>query len=127
MLYLGVSKWAYPYSINTLYTRTRPNIIHNSRTTIESYNDNLVRVYSMTSGHAILFYSRIFTKLFIEKMTDISKYVDDVPHDLLFSCLHPMFNTFALKNPMFYQDNNLGGQEDATKLFYNNTLYTYNN
>jgi hypothetical protein len=27
---------------------------------------------------------------------------------------------------MFYQDNNLGGQEDVTKLTYNGTRYVYN-
>ena len=127
MLYVGVSEWAYPYSVNTLYTRARPHNVNNSIDTVQSYNDDLVRVKAMSSGHAILFHSRTFIKLFIDKMTDIAKYVDDVPHDLLFSCLHSMFNTFALKRPMFYQDNDLGGQEDVTKLVYNNIRYVYNN
>jgi hypothetical protein len=126
MLYVGVSEWAYPYSIDTLYNRARPNIVHNSTETVQSYNDDLVKVQAMTSGHGILFNSRNFIQLFIDKMIDIAKYVEDVPHDLLLSSLHPMFNSFALKRPMFYQDNNLGGQEDVTKLTYNGTRYVYN-
>lgn len=123
VLYLGVALWSYPYSVDTLYNRNRPHIVHNSSGTVQSYNDTLTRIRGMTSGHAIMFISREFTRTFINKMTDISKYVDDMPHDLLFSALHQTFNVYGLKNPMFYQDNSLGGQEDVTKLTFNGECY----
>ena len=123
MLYLGVALWTYPHSIDTLYTRNRLNIIHNSSSTVESYNDILTRLKGMTGGHAILYNSREFMRIFIDKMNEISKHVDDVPHDLLFSSLHQSFNVYGLKNPMFYQDSTLGGQEDVTKLTFNGECY----
>lgn len=124
VLYLGVALWSYPYPVDTLYNRNRPNIVHNSSSTVQSYNDKLTRTRGMTSGHAIMFISREFIKIFINKMTDILKYVDDMPHDLLFSSLHQSFNVYVLKNPMFYQDSSLGGQEDDTKLTFNGEYYT---
>jgi len=123
MLYLGVSLWSYPYSTDTLYSMYRPDIIRNSIETNELYNNTLVRIKGMTSGHAILYISRDFIRTFIEKMTDISKYLDDVPHDLLFSSLHQSFNVYGLKHPMFYQDVTLGGQEEVTKLIFNGECY----
>ena len=123
MLYLGVALWSYPYDINTLYLRERPNIIHNSIDTIESYNNTLVKIKGMTATHAILYISRDFIRTFIEKMTDISKNIDNLPHDLLFSSLHRSFNVFGLKQPMFYQDAVLGGQEDVTKLTFNGECF----
>ena len=127
LLYLGVSIWSYPYSSDTLYSIYRPNIICNSIDTVESYNDTLVRIKSMTSGHAILYISREFIRIFIDKMTNISKYIINLPHDLLFSSLHPSFNVFGLKRPMFYQDATLGGQEDVTKLIFDIDCYKYIN
>jgi hypothetical protein len=123
VLYLGVALWSYPYSIDTLYNRNRPHIIPNSSNTVQSYDEKLTRIKGMTSGHAIMFISKEFVRTFINKMTDISKYIDDMPHDLLFSSLHTIFNIYGLKNPMFYQDKLLGGQEDVTKLIFNGECY----
>ena len=123
MLYLGVSLWSYPYSTNTLYSMYRPNIVCNSIDTVESYNNILVKIKAMTATHAILYISRDFIRTFIDKMIDISKYLNNVPHDLLFSSLHQSFNVFGLKQPMFYQDATLGGQEDVTKLTYNGECF----
>jgi len=123
MLYLGVSLWSYPYNMNTLYSIYRPDIVYNSIDTNESYNNTLVKIKGMTGGHAILYISRDFIRTFIDKMTDISKYIVDVPHDLLFSSLHQSFNVFGLKQPMFYQDATLGGQEEVTKLTFDTECY----
>jgi hypothetical protein len=123
VLYLGVALWSYPYSTDTLYTRNRPHIIINSPETIQSYNDNLTKIKGMTGGHAIMFISREFIRVFLNKITEISKTINDLPHDLLFSSLHQSFNVYGLKNPMFYQDSILGGQEDVTKLTFNGECY----
>jgi hypothetical protein len=122
-LYAGVSLWSYCSSIDSLYSRPRPNIYPNSSSVVESYNTDLVRVKGMTGGHAILFNSREFIRTFIQKMEEISKRIDDLPHDLLFSAMMPYFNVYALKLPMFYQDSTLGGQEDVTKLTFNGECY----
>jgi hypothetical protein len=123
VLYLGVSLWSYPYSVDTLYSVYRPDIVRNSVNTVESYNNNLVKIKAMTATHAILYISRDFIRTFIEKMTDISKNIDNLPHDLIFSSLHQSFNVYGLKQPMFYQDATLGGQEDVTKLIFDTECY----
>jgi hypothetical protein len=123
VLYLGVSLWSYPYSVDTLYSMYRPNIVCNSIDTVESYNNTLVKIKAMTATHAILYISREFIRTFIDKMTDISKNIDNLPHDLLFSSLHQSFNVYGLKQPMFYQDATLGGQEDVTKLTFDTECY----
>jgi hypothetical protein len=77
----------------------------------------------MTGGHAILFRSRDFIKEFIRQMDLISTTVKDLPHDLLLSSLHLSYEVLALKNPMFYQDKTLGGQEEVTKLVFNGECF----
>jgi hypothetical protein len=123
MLYLGVSLWSYPYPVDTLTLSCRPNIVQNSTATIKSFDSNLTEVNGMTGAHAILYSSREFMRIFINKIDTISKVIPDLPHDLLFSALHNSFNVYALKNPMFYQDASLGGQEAVTKLYFNGECY----
>jgi hypothetical protein len=122
-LYLGVALWSYPYQVETLYNRNRPNIIANSPDTVISYNDTLTKIKGMTGGHAIMFISREFIRIFLNKIDIITKSINDFPHDLLFSSRHLSFNVYGLKNPMFYQDSTLGGQEDVTKIIFNGECY----
>lgn len=124
-LYLGVSKWVYPHTVDTLYLYQRPNIRENSFMDHTSYNDTLTKINGMTATHAILFNSREYIRQFIDKMSYILKYVDNMPHDLLFASLQKSFNVFALKSPLFYQDSTLGGQEEVTKLNYNGDSYVF--
>lgn len=116
-LYLGVALWSYPYGVDTLYG-SRPHIVQNSPLTVTSVSDELTQLRGMTGGHAILFRSRDFIKEFIHQLDLISNTVKDLPHDLLLSALHLSFDVMALKNPMFYQDKTLGGQEEVTKLVF---------
>jgi len=124
VLYLGASTWVYPYPIETLYSTTRPHIYHNSLNPHISYNDTLTKIKGMTGGHAILYKSREFMKTFINHITDIIKSIDNMPHDLLFGSLQFIFNIYALKQPMFYQDFTIGGLEDVTKITFNGQCYT---
>ena len=122
-LYLGASYWVYPYSVETVYSAVRPHIFHNSLQPHQSYNDMLTRIGGMTGGHAIMFISREFMKTFLDHITTIIKSIDNMPHDLLFGCLQFHFNVYALKQPLFYQDSALGGQEDITKITFNGQCY----
>lgn len=122
-LYAGVSLWSYYYPLETLYTHPRPHIYPNSSSVVESYDSNLTRIKAMTSGHAIIYNSREYMRTFIQKMGEISKKIDDLPHDLLLSVMASTFNVYGLKQPMFYQDSTLGGQEDVTKLTFNGECY----
>ncbi len=121
-LYLGVALWSYPYGVDTLFG-SRPHIIQNSHLTVTSVSNTLTQLRGMTGGHAILFRSRDFIKEFIRQMDLISTTVKDLPHDLLLSSLHLSYEVLALKNPMFYQDKTLGGQEEVTKLVFNGECF----
>jgi hypothetical protein len=119
-VYFGVSKWVYPHSFETLgrgyHIRT-----NSSKDVIDS-NVDVTRIKGMTSTHAILFINQVYIHYFIELMSKRLSYI--TPHDLVFATMHGDFHIYALKNPMFYQDKTIGGQEDVTRLSYNSTHYS---
>lgn len=119
-IYFGVSQWVYPYAFNTLGNGY--HIRTNSATDITDTSPLLTRIKGMTSAHAILFINQEYIRRFINLMTDRLSYI--TPHDLIFATMHASYNVYALKNPMFYQDKSLGGQENVTKLCYNGVYYT---
>jgi len=124
-LYLGVSQWVYPHSIESLSLplHQRPHILPNDQHTIQSYNENLTKIRGMCGTHAILYRSRNYLKVFMDIMKWGTALSDILNHDLAFATLQNSFQVFALKNPMFYQDNKLGGQEDVTKLTFKENCY----
>lgn len=125
LLYLGVSKWAYPHVLPTIYLQNRPHILEHSSYTVNSYNDELVSVKAMTSAHAILYNSRNFMKEFIDLFEE--KGTRGIVGDLIYSALlwtnQDKYTAYALKKPMFFQDGTIGGQESVTKLLYNGHTY----
>ena len=125
LLYLGVSKWAYPHILPTIYLENRPHILEHSFYTVQSFNNELVTVKAMTSAHAILYNCRNFMKEFIELFEE--KGTRGIVGDLIYSALlwtnQDKYTAYALKTPMFFQDENIGGQESVTKILYNG--YTY--
>lgn len=126
-LYLGVSKWAYPYKLNTVYLDigVRPNITIHSFYTVKSYDTNLVKVRAMNSTHAVLYSSREFLKEFVSLFENLQK--SGIPIDIFYSAIiwthQDKYNVYALKYPMFYQDGSIGGQEPITKVYYNGHTY----
>ncbi len=119
MVYLGVASWIYPHDYWTLGKgyHIRPN----QSSDIIDYSECLTKINGMTSGHAIMFKSRQFMKEFIDKMEPLLSV--NMAHDLVFATMHKYYNVFALKEPIFYQDSLLGGQEDVTKLNYKGGRY----
>jgi hypothetical protein len=127
LLYLGVSKWAYPHHVLSVYFENRPDIVENSYYTVKSINDTLVKVNSMNSSHAIMYKCRNFMKMFIDIYENKIRPFTGIPNDLFYSALIFTFrndlNAYALKQPMFYQDGTIGGQEEVTKICYDGFLY----
>ena len=123
-LYLGVALWSYPHSVETLSWATRPHIIKNHAGTVSEYDANLTRLRGMTGGHAILFQSREFLRRFLQVMETVNRSAESVPHDLVLSALHASFEIYALKEPLFYQDAALGGQESVTRLRFQDGCYS---
>lgn len=118
-VYLGVSLWIYPHAYETLGKGY--HIRENSQQDIQSISDQLTKINGMTSGHAILFYNRDYIRRFIIQMEPRLEH--NTPHDLVFATMQPHSKVYALKNPMFYQAQGLGGQENVTRLRFNGQCY----
>jgi hypothetical protein len=118
-VYLGVAKWIYPHSYTTLGQglHIRPN----TATDCPDVHPQVTRILGMTGGHAILFLNREYIRKFMTCMEPLL--AKTIPHDLVFATLQPSHNIYALKQPMYYQDASLGGQEDVTRLVYNGSHY----
>jgi hypothetical protein len=119
IVYLGVASWIYPHDYSTLGKgfHIRPN----QPSDIIDYSECLTKINGMTGGHAIMFINRQFMRDFIVKMEPLLNV--NMAHDLVFATMHKYYNVFALKEPMFYQDSTLGGQEGVTKLIYRDGRY----
>jgi hypothetical protein len=117
-LYLGVSKWVYPHPFDTLGRGF--HITENGPTHVKDCGA-VTRILGMTGGHAILFINPEYVRQFIAAL--MARLPFSTPHDLVYATLQPKFNVYALKNPMFYQDAALGGQEAVTRLRYNGERY----
>jgi hypothetical protein len=119
-VYVGVSKWIYPHVYERLGQSYTP-ILTNAPPFIESVSDTLTRVKGMTSTHAILYIGRAYIQKCIEAIEPHLVFM--TPHDLVLATQHATHNVYALKEPMFYQDALLQGQEQPTKLIFNGTSY----
>lgn len=118
-VYLGVSLWVYPHAYETLGKGY--HIRENQPQDIQPVSNTLAKINGMTSGHAILFVNRDYIRRFIAHMEPLLP--QTMPHDLVFATMQPQSKVYALKNPMFYQANALGGQEGVTKLRFNGQCY----
>jgi hypothetical protein len=81
----------------------------------EAVSEELVRVYNMLSTHAVL----IMSKRWVENVLKCYEYAYfsmDKPQEFDVPVAHtmPLFSIYALKNPLFYQDSKMGGQEEPT-------------
>jgi hypothetical protein len=124
-VYFGVSRWVYPHSYESLWHRhTQQFHIREHRLGDHTLEDSLVKIHGMTSTHAILFCSKIFTNTFLNCAEELLQW--QTPHDLIFATLQrqPHFQVYALPVPMMYQDGTLGGQEGETKLIFRDGRYS---
>jgi len=118
-VYLGVCKWIYPYGYETIGRG-----LHIRPITAEDctpYNDVFVRIHGMTSSHAILFLDRCFARELLFKMRGNSSR----PHDLVLATLQKHHLVYALKQPLFFQDATIGGQEDVTRLAWSDNCFAH--
>jgi hypothetical protein len=120
-VYLGVSQWIYPHAYERLGQNFTP-ILPNGPPFIESVSDICTRIKGMTSTHAILYLGRAYIKKCIDAIEP--RLVFMTPHDLVLATQHASHNVYALKEPIFYQDSILQGQEAVTKLRFDGTRYS---
>lgn len=117
-VYLGVSMWVFPFSSQYIENK-RCNIRRSIPIDFQNFDAKMVRIVGMTGAHAILYLDTTFKDKLVSKIDENA----DIPHDLYLAVLQQEFPIYALKNPIFYQDIRLGGQEQETLLRWHNGNY----
>ena len=121
-LYLGVANWVYPHGHDTIGKGGYHIREHNEHDHI-SIDTNLTKISGMTGTHAIIYFNREYIRRFIKISEDLLYNNRCISVDLPFASIQSKYNVYALKQPMYYQDASLGGQEGVTKLAYNGQKY----
>ena len=119
-VYVGVSQWIYPHPYQRLNQNFTP-ILPNAPPFVLSASDTCTRIRGMTSTHAILYISRPYIQTCIQAIEPQLQF--QTPHDLVLATQHAAHHVYALKEPMFYQDSLLQGQEIPTRLRFNGVCY----
>ena len=79
-------------------------------------NDNIIRVYNMLAFHGIIVCS-IRGLLTLQKCM-FESYFKNIIWDIYTAQIQPYLNVYALKKPLVYQYEEIGGQEKPTKINY---------
>ncbi len=120
--YLGLAKWVYPHSYETLGRGY--HIRENKSEDVEDIGAGLVKLKGFTSTHAVLYFSRSYMEEFIRRMKPLTLRQDAIISlDLVFATMQPQSKVYALKNPLCFQDSQLGGQEAVTHISYNGSCF----
>lgn len=122
-VYLGLSHWIYPYKYETLKIPGIMMIQPIQPKDLLSVDDDICRIYGMCGSHAILFLDRNFIRDFRQKLESLLQLY--IAHDLIYATQHFLYPVYALKIPVFYQDQTIGGQEEATKLIWKENTYEH--
>jgi hypothetical protein len=81
---------------------------------VEPYNAEMVRVKNMLSTHSILYLSARYKADVVRRLKGI-RGLANYYSDVVLSRLHPYYNIYAYKRPLFYQSAALGGKEADTR------------
>jgi len=107
ILYIGLSRCGtYKYGSN--------DKAWNNKVYMKEVNNHIVRIYNMLSLHGIIICSAAGALAIQKSMMEA--YFTDKIWDLYTAYIQPYYNVYALKNPLVYQDKNLGGAELETKI-----------
>jgi len=79
-------------------------------------NNNIIKVENMLALHGLIICSQ--TGLNIFKTSLIKDFELDQPWDISIAKAQPFYNIFALRKPLVFQKAELGGQEELTKIEY---------
>lgn len=112
-LYLGVSIWVYPHTFDHI-RQDGFHIRPCTRDDFRDVNEELVQILGVLSTHAILFLEKNFIRFLSQKMLQGL----ERPHDLYIAVAQREYAVYAYKTPVFFQDKQLGGQEDVTNLIW---------
>jgi hypothetical protein len=82
----------------------------------KNINDNIIKIYNMLSLHGIIICS-MRGLLSIQKCM-LEGYFKNIIWDIFTAQIQPYLNVYALKNPLVYQYEKIGGHEEETRIDY---------
>lgn len=103
-VYLGISRYGLPPHVDQ-------GILHIEYESVPEC-ESAVRLYNMLSTHAILFRTQRWAENCLTGYERISPRSD---YDIPICRTLPLFNVYAPRRPLFYQDSRVGGWETETK------------
>ena len=114
-IYLGISKCNADKSFLTFDK--------NWKLKIKDIDDTYFQIFNMLSTHAILYCSRDYVKFLYKYLCDIYiKQSSDIPFDLYFARIQSIRTIYALKNPIFYQNDLTNNNINLTKINYQHLI-----
>lgn len=97
-LYLGISGWGRMNGHSGPYVQW------------EYVNENLLRVYNMLSGHAVIYLSSEWVEM-VRRCCYHAGYVIESYYDVQVAEVQRFFNVYAIDDPYFYQTSSDGNQK----------------
>ena len=90
-----------------------------------NHDTHVIRVFNMLSTHAIMISSPLGANIYSRCM--LEGFLKPRDWDCYLANIQPYYNVYALKKPIFYQDEDYGGLEFPTKIIFsdNNIIYKY--
>lgn len=118
-LYLGISTWGNKKfrpkkKLENKYIIDKNIIIFNKGSIGITRDDNFFRIKNMYGAHAILYINKDY--VFNSILKCLKGLFNNRPHDVLLPKLQEKYNVLGMKNPIFYQDEKIGGQERETNI-----------
>ena len=110
ILYIGLSKFGFNQKKET----------YDFNLYFKNINDNLVKIYNMFSMHGLIICS-LRGMLSLQKCLT-EDFFKNRATDVSMAQLQPYLNIYALKNPLVYQYEEIGGIEAQTRLDLNNKV-----
>ena len=118
-VYFGISAWGNRKkwdlknkSDKIVYTNEKIKMFKGAEA--ENYDELYVKINSMYCAHAILYIKKRY--ILETATTCMMGVISNKPHDVLLLELQNKYNIIGLRNPVFYQDLKLGGQQRTTRI-----------
>ena len=105
LLYIGISSWGMPESGDV----GRKDYLFYSHV-----NNNLIKIQNMLSTHGIIICSLAGANLITRCMSEA--FYKNIAWDVPLAKSLSLYNAYALREPLVYQDKKYNGAEDSTKL-----------
>lgn len=107
ILYIGLTRYAMEGS------RTKHLAIYH--TDVSGY-DNVYKIYNLLALHGTIICSARGASAMSKALYEA--HINNRPWDIPVAYMHPFYNVYALKNPLVYQYQKVGGHERATKITF---------